>query len=266
MGEKDKVSKSKKYDYEDELKRLQLELVKVQEWVKARKMKICVIFEGRDTAGKGGTIKRITESLNPRICRVVALGTPTDRERSQWYFQRYVTHLPVAGEMVLFDRSWYNRAGVERVMGFCTDAEYHEYLRTAPLFEEMLTNSGILLIKYWFSVSAEEQEKRFQDRMSDPMKRWKLSPMDIETRMRWNEYSRAKDVMFEATDTDHSPWWVVNSVDQKKARLNCISHLLSQIPYEDLQPPEVPLPPRPAETNYQRMPFDKQRFVPVVYP
>ena len=265
MGKKDKVSKSKKYDYEEELKRLQLELVKVQEWVKARKMKICVIFEGRDTAGKGGTIKRITEPLNPRICRVVALGTPTDRERSQWYFQRYVTHLPAAGEMVLFDRSWYNRAGVERVMGFCTDAEYHEYLRTAPLFEEMLTNSGILLIKYWFSVSAEDQEKRFQDRMSDPMKRWKLSPMDIETRMRWNEYSRAKDAMFEATDTEHSPWWVVNSVDQKKARLNCISHLLSQIPYEDLQPPEVPLPQRPAETNYQRMPFDKQRFVPVVY-
>src|SRR5436309_445435 len=221
-------------DYDRELARLHLELVKFQEWVKAKGLKVCVLFEGRDAAGKGGTIKRITEPLNPRVCRVVALGTPTEREKTQWYFQRYVAELPAAGEMVLLDRSWYNRAGVERVMGFCTDDEYQEFMRSCPDFERMLVRSGIVLIKYWFSVSDDEQERRFQARVKDPMKRWKLSPMDLKSRERWADYSRAKDEMFAHTDIKQAPWYVVNADIKRHARLNCISHLLSMIPYEDL--------------------------------
>ena len=224
-----------------------------------------VIFEGRDAAGKGGTIKRITETLNPRIARVVALGTPTEREKTQWYFQRYVAHLPAAGEIVLFDRSWYNRAGVERVMGFCTDEEYREFLRSCPEFERMLVRSGIILIKYWFSVSDEEQEHRFQARIDDPTKRWKLSPMDMESRRRWVQYSVAKDEMFKYTDTKQAPWYVVNSDDKKRARLNCISHLLSLIPYEDLTPAPIELPPREDDFGYVRPPITDQTFIPEVY-
>src|SRR5271169_2840635 len=219
----------KKYQYVDELVRLQFELLKMQEWVRLQRLKVCVLFEGRDAAGKGGVIKRITECLNPRVCRVVALGTPTERERSQWYFQRYVTHLPSAGEIVLFDRSWYNRAGVERVMGFCTESEFLEFMHGCPEFERMLVRSGIILVKYWFSVSDEEQERRFQDRMEDATKRWKLSPMDLESRCHWVEYSRAKDEMFAHTDIKQAPWYVVNADNKKCARLNVISHLLSQI-------------------------------------
>ena len=230
--------------YETELLRLQIELVKLQEWVKAKGLKVVVIFEGRDAAGKGGAIKRFTEALNPRICRVEALPKPNDVESTQWYFQRYVARLPAAGEIVLFDRSWYNRAGVERVMGFCTEDEYREFLRSCPEFEKMLIRSGIILIKYWFSVSDEEQEKRFRDRIDDPTKRWKLSPMDLASRSRWVEYSRAKDEMFSYTDTKQSPWYVVNADDKKRARLNCISHLLSLIPYQDLTPEPLQLPPR----------------------
>lgn len=221
-------------DYDRELCRLQIELVKLQEWIRERGLKVVVLFEGRDAAGKGGAIKRITQSLNPRVCRVVALGTPTEREKTQWYFQRYVPHLPAAGELVLFDRSWYNRAGVERVMGFCTETEYMEFLHSCPEFERMLVRAGIVLIKYWFSVSDEEQERRFQDRMRDPTKRWKLSPMDVQSRARWAQYSRAKDEMFAVTDIKQSPWYVVNAEDKKCARLNVIRHLLSLIPYEDL--------------------------------
>ena len=219
----------RRYKYVKELAHLQMELIKLQEWVRGHGLRVAVIFEGRDAAGKGGVIKRITESLNPRVCRIVALGTPTERERGQWYFQRYVPHLPAAGEIVLFDRSWYNRAGVEHVMGFCTDAEYKEFLRSCPLFEEMLIRSGIYLIKYWFSVNDEEQEKRFQERIRNPSKRWKLSPMDMESRKHWIEYSKAKDVMFAATDTKKTPWNVVEADNKKKARLNCIAHLLKQI-------------------------------------
>lgn len=251
--------------YEKELRRLQIELVKLQEWVKAKGLKVVVIFEGRDAAGKGGTIKRITESLNPRIVRVVALPTPTERERKQWYFQRYVAQLPAAGEIVLFDRSWYNRAGVERVMGFCTEEEYREFLRSCPEFERMLIRSGIVLIKYWFSVSDEEQEKRFQARIDDPTKRWKLSPMDMESRSRWVEYSRAKDEMFKYTDIKQAPWWVVHSDDKKRARLNCISHLLSMIPYKDLTPESIKLPPRQDDIGYVRPPISDQTFVPEIY-
>ena len=224
------------YKYVDELVRLQFELLKMQEWVRLQGLRVCVLFEGRDAAGKGGVIKRITEPLNPRVCRVVALGTPTERERTQWYFQRYVEHLPSAGEIVLFDRSWYNRAGVERVMGFCSDAEYEEFLRACPLFEEMLVRSGIHLIKYWFSVNDEEQERRFVERMHNPVKRWKLSPMDVEARKYWVEYSRAKDRMLEHTDRKNTPWHIVDADNKKRARLNCIAHLLRQIPYEDLSP------------------------------
>ena len=231
-----KREKMKKKDYEKELARLQIELVKLQEWIKAQGLKVVVLFEGRDAAGKGGAIKTITECLNPRYARVVALGTPTEREKTQWYFQRYVPHLPAAGEMVLFDRSWYNRAGVERVMGFCTEDEYQEFLRSCPEFERMLIRSGIILIKYWFSVSDEEQERRFQARIDDPTKRWKLSPMDLESRSKWVEYSRAKDAMFAYTDIKQSPWYVVNADDKKRARLNVIAHLLSMIPYQDLTP------------------------------
>ena len=251
--------------YNRELTRLQVELVKLEEWVRHKGLRVVVIFEGRDAAGKGGVIKRISQSLNPRICRVVALGTPTEREKTQWYFQRYVPHLPAAGEMVLFDRSWYNRAGVERVMGFCTDEEYIEFMRSCPEFERMLIRSGIVLIKYWFSVSDEEQERRFQSRIRDRTKRWKLSPMDLESRVRWVEYSKAKDEMFLHTDIKQSPWWVVDADDKKRARLNCITHLLGMIPYEDLTPEEILLPPRQKDDGYVRPPITDQNFVPEVY-
>ncbi len=251
--------------YEKELARLQIELVKLQEWIRVKGLKVVVVFEGRDAAGKGGVIKRISESLSPRICRIVALGTPTEREKTQWYFQRYVPHLPAAGEMVLFDRSWYNRAGVERVMGFCTEAEYQEFLRTCPEFERMLMRSGIILIKYWFSVSDEEQERRFHGRITDPTKRWKLSPMDLESRKRWVEYSRAKDEMFAHTDIKQAPWYVVNADVKKHARLNCISHLLSMIPHEDLTPQPIELPPRQEARGYVRPPIEDQTFVPEKY-
>ena len=252
------------YDYDKELRRLQVELVKLQEWVRHKSLKVVVIFEGRDAAGKGGTIKRITQSLNPRVCRVVALTAPTERERTQWYFQRYVPHLPAAGEIVLFDRSWYNRAGVEHVMGFCTEAEYLEFLHSCPQFERMLTRSGIILIKYWFSVSDEEQERRFQQRLKDPTKRWKLSPMDLESRARWVEYSRAKDEMFAHTDLKQIPWYVVNADDKKCARLNVIRHLLSMIPYQDLTPEPIRLPAMDRR-KYVRPPLDDQNFVCAVY-
>ena len=248
--------------YEKKLAQLQIELVKLQEWVKAKGLKVVVLFEGRDAAGKGGTIKRIMEPLNPRICRVVALGTPTEREKTQWYFQRYVPHLPAAGEIVLFDRSWYNRAGVERVMGFCTADEYREFLRSCPEFERMLVRSGIQLIKYWFSVSDEEQERRFQSRLATPTKRWKLSPMDLESRRRWVEYSKAKDSMFMHTDIKQAPWYVVEADVKKRARLNCIAHFLSLIPYEDLTPEPIKLPPRAEASGYVRPPMDDQNVVP----
>jgi len=251
--------------YTQELQRMQIELVKLQEWVRFKELKVVVIFEGRDAAGKGGVIKRITESLNPRVCRVVALPAPTEREKTQWYFQRYVAHLPAAGEIVLFDRSWYNRAGVERVMGFCTEEEHAEFLRSVPEFERMLIRSGIILIKYWFSVSNKEQEERFQARMSDPTKRWKLSPMDLQSRARWVEYSKAKDEMFAYTDIKQAPWYVVNADDKLCARLNCIHHLLGRILYEDLTPEPVVLPPRQSEKGYVRPPMTDQTFVPEVY-
>ncbi len=251
--------------YESELANLQIELVKLQEWIKAKGLKVVILFEGRDAAGKGGVIKRITEKLNPRICRVVALGTPTEKEKTQWYFQRYVPHLPAAGEMVLFDRSWYNRAGVEKVMGFCTDEEYWDFLRACPNYERMLIRSGIILIKYWFSVSEEEQEKRFQSRLKDPTKRWKLSPMDLESRARWINYSKAKDEMFNYTDTKICPWYVVNADDKKKARLNTIKHLLSLIKYEDLTPEPLKLPPRKHSGGYVRPPIQEQSLIPDHY-
>ena len=254
-----------KKDYEKALGGLHIELVKLQEWVKHSGLKVVALFEGRDAAGKGGTIKRITECLNPRVCRVVALGTPTEREKTQWYFQRYVEELPAAGEIVLFDRSWYNRAGVERVMGFCTDDEYREFLRSCPEFERMLVRSGIILIKYWFSVSDDEQERRFQARIGTPTKRWKLSPMDMQSRSRWVEYSRAKDDMFAHTDIKQAPWYVVDAEVKKKARLNCISHLLSMIPYEDLTPNTITLPPRQQEQGYVRPPMTDQTFVPEIF-
>ena len=251
--------------YEAELRKWQVELVEMQEWIKHEGRRVVVLFEGRDAAGKGGVIKRITQCLNPRICRVVALGVPTDREKTQWYFQRYANHLPAAGEMVLFDRSWYNRAGVEQVMGFCTEAEYQEFLRSCPEFERMLLRAGITLIKYWFSVSDEEQERRFQKRIHDPAKRWKISPMDIESRNRWVEYSRAKDKMFAYTDTKQSPWYVVKADDKKRARLNCICHLLSMIPYEKIPSDPIVLPPRQETSAYMRPPISEQTFVPDVY-
>jgi len=254
----------KKKFYFRELKRLQLELVKMHEWVKAQDLRVVVLFEGRDAAGKGGVIKRITQRLNPRICRVVALGVPTEREMTQWYFQRFVTHLPAAGEIVLFDRSWYNRAGVERVMGFCSDEEYWDFLRSCPRFEELLIHSGIILIKYWFSVSDEEQENRFRERIEDPLKRWKFSEMDLESRSRWIEYSKAKDEMFAYTDTKISPWYVVNADDKRRARLNCIHHLLSLIPYQEIKHKKVDLPPINKE-GYVRPPITDQTFVPEIY-
>jgi polyphosphate kinase 2 len=263
--QEDKPKKIKKKVYEKELRRLQIELVKLQAWVKRKGLRVVTVFEGRDAAGKGGVIKRITESLSPRIVRVVALPAPTERERTQWYFQRYVAHLPAAGEIVFFDRSWYNRAGVERVMGFCTEDEYREFLRSCPEFERMLVRSGIILTKYWFSVSDEEQERRFQARIDDPTKRWKLSPMDLESRSRWVEYSRAKDEMFKYTDIKQAPWYVVNSDVKKRARLNCITHFLSLISYEDLTPEPIELPPRQDDVGYVRPPMSDQTFVPEVF-
>ena len=251
--------------YEGKLRELQIELVKLQEWVKAKGKRVVVIFEGRDAAGKGGVIKRISERLNPRIARIVALGVPTEKEKTQWYFQRYAPHLPAAGEMVLFDRSWYNRAGVERVMGFCTEDEYWDFLRACPNFEKMLIRAGITIIKYWFSVSEEEQEKRFQARLKDPAKRWKLSPMDVKSRELWVEYSRAKDEMFSYTDTKISPWYVVDADDKRRARINTIHHLLNLIPYEDLTPASLKLSPRKKEKGYVRPPMQEQTFVPDIF-
>ena len=259
------AGKLKSAHYNRELAKLQEELVKLQYWIKERSLKVCVIFEGRDAAGKGGVIKRITQRLNPRIARVVALGTPSDKEKQQWYFQRYVPHLPSAGEMVLLDRSWYNRAGVERVMGFCTDDEYRDFMRTCPEFERMLVRSGVILIKYWFSVSDEEQERRFRIRNNDPTRRWKLSPMDLESRSRWVEYSRAKDAMFMYTDTEKAPWYVVDATIKRHARLNCIHHLLSLIKYEDLSPDPIELPERQQDPGYKRPPITSQKWVPSVY-
>ena len=260
-----KTKKLGKKEYKKELKKLQIELVKLQRWVQHKGLKVVVLFEGRDAAGKGGSIKRISETLNPRVCRVVALGTPSDRQKTQWYFQRYVAHLPAAGEMVLFDRSWYNRAGVEKVMGFCTYDEYNEFMRSCPQFEMMIQRAGIILVKYWFSVSDKEQEKRFQDRINDPTKRWKISPMDLKAREKWVDYSRAKDDMFAATDVPESPWNVVEADDKKKARLNCISHLLETIDYEELPPEKIVLPPRQKAIDYDRPPLSTQNFVPSKY-
>ncbi|MFC2084916.1 polyphosphate kinase 2 [Bacteroidota bacterium] len=251
--------------YEKELAKLQVDLVKLQEWIKHEKLKVVVIFEGRDAAGKGGTIKRIMDRLNPRVCRVVALGVPTEKEITQWYFQRYVAHLPAAGEMVLFDRSWYNRAGVERVMKYCVENQYREFLRTCPEFERMLVRSGIILIKYWFSVSDEEQEKRFQKRIHDPARRWKLSPMDLKSRELWEDYSKAKDEMFNYTDIKQAPWYVVNADDKRRARLNTIVHLLSLIQYKDLTPKPFELPPRKNRDGYIRPPISDQTFIPEVF-
>lgn len=264
-SENTKLKKIKNKVYEKELARLQIELVKLQEWIKHMDLRVVVLFEGRDAAGKGGAIKRITQSLSPRVCPVIALPAPTEREKSQWYFQRYVQHLPAAGEMVLFDRSWYNRAGVERVMEFCSDEEYREFLRSCPEFERMLVRSGIILIKYWFSVSDEEQERRFQGRIYHPTKHWKLSPMDLQSRSRWQAYSRAKDEMFAHTDIKQAPWYVVNGDVKKRARLNVITHLLSMIDYEDLSPKPVELPPREDIVGYVRPPLSDQTFVPEIY-
>jgi len=251
--------------YFRELLGLQKELIKLQDWVTHRKLKLVVLFEGRDAAGKGGAIKRITQRLNPRICRVVALSAPTERERSQWYFQRYVEHLPAAGEIVLFDRSWYNRAGVERVMGFCSEADCEEFFRTVPEFERMLVRSGIILVKYWFSITDEEQNLRFLMRIHDPLKQWKLSPMDLESRRRWELYTKAKDEMLERTHIPEAPWWVVEGVDKKKARLNCISHLLQQVPYEDVERTPIVLPEREYRPDYVRQPVPKEMYVPAIY-
>ena len=259
-----KSRKIKTSVYEKELARLQIELVKLQEWIKHEGLRVVVLFEGRDAAGKGGTIKRITQVLNPRICRIVALPQPTEREMTCWYFQRYVAHLPAAGELVLFDRSWYNRAGVERVMGFCSDFEYQDFMQACPEFERILVRSGIMLVKYWFSVSDVVQEKRFQRRMKDRTRSWKLSPMDVESRARWVEYSMAKDVMFAHTDIPEAPWYVVNADNKKRARLNVISHLLSLIPYKDLTPVPPELGPRPEPGAYERPPIAEQTFVPEV--
>jgi len=261
----EKKKKIAEQDYDKNLRALQVELVKLQKWISNKKLKVVVLFEGRDAAGKGGVIKRITQSLNPRICRVVALATPTEKEKTQWYFQRYVAHLPAAGEMVLFDRSWYNRAGVEYVMGFCTDEEHKEFLRSCPEFERMLVRSGIMLIKYWFSISDEEQEARFKSRIKDRTKRWKLSDMDVQSRSNWVEYSKAKDIMFAHTDIKQAPWYVVNADDKKRARLNCINHLLSMIPYEDIPPEKITLPARQREVGYVRPPIEDQNFIPEVF-
>jgi polyphosphate kinase len=252
-------------DYFQQLFRLQGELVKLQDWVAATKQKVVIVFEGRDAAGKGGAIKRITQKLNPRVCRVVALPAPNDRERTQWYFQRYVPHLPAGGEIVLFDRSWYNRAGVERVMGFCTDEEYEEFYRSVPEFERMLVRSGIRLIKYWFSITDEEQHLRFLGRIHDPLKQWKLSPMDLESRRRWEDYTKAKEVMLDRSHIPEAPWWVVQAVDKKRARLNCIDHLLRQFPYEELPKPSVVLPERERHEHYSRQAVPGSMLVPEIY-
>jgi polyphosphate kinase len=266
ISESEGSSKLSNKVYEEELARLQLELVKMQYWVKHTGTRIVIVFEGRDAAGKGGTIKRITEPLNPRGCRVVALGTPSDREKTEWYFQRYVAHLPAAGEIVCFDRSWYNRAGVEYVMGFCTPDQHQEFMQTCPEFERMLVRSGIILLKYWFSVNDEEQERRFQSRLTDPARRWKLSPMDLESRDRWVEYSRAKDTMFAHTNIPEAPWFTVEADDKKRARLNCINHILSKVPYVDMTPDPLELPARKsAPDDYVRPPLNEQFFVPRVY-
>ena len=264
----DDKQRHKKLDvetYEAELLKLQIELVKLQEWIKLKGLRVVTIFEGRDAAGKGGTIKRITQHLNPRVVRIVALGVPTEREKTQWYFQRYAELLPAGGEWVLFDRSWYNRAGVERVMGYCTEDEVADFFRACPHFEEMLLNAGVILIKYWFSVSDEEQDKRFKARVEDPLKRWKFSEMDLQGRDLWVEYSRAKDDMFRYTDTKRSPWYVVDADDKKRARLNCIHHLLTLIPYEDEEQTPFELPPRKSASGYVRPPIETQTFVPEVY-
>ncbi len=268
MEELKKREKKTKLDetfYSQELLRLQIELVKLQEWVKEKGLKVVVIFEGRDAAGKGGAISRIVEKLNPRICRIAALAKPTEREKTQWYFQRYVSHFPAAGEMVLFDRSWYNRAVVERVMGYCTEDEYWEFLRSCPKFEQMLIRSGMIIIKYWFSVSDKEQKKRFHERLVDPMKRWKFSEVDLKSYEKWDEYSRAKDEMFTYTDIKQSPWFVVDGDDKRRSRLNCISHLLSMIPYEYLDHDIIELPKRKRKSSYVRPPISEQTFVPKVY-
>jgi polyphosphate kinase 2 len=258
----DRATSLPRKPYEAELLRLQAELVTLKEWVRQQNLRVAIIFEGRDAAGKGGVIKRITEYLNPRSARIVALPAPTDRERGEWYFQRYVAQLPSAGEIVLFDRSWYNRAGVEHVMGFCTPDEYRRFLHQCPIFERLLVEDGIILIKYWFSVSDEEQERRFQSRIDDPMRRWKLSGMDLEARLRWEDFSRAKDEMFVHTDLPDVPWYVVEADDKRRARLNCIAHLLSLIPYQDVKEPEITLPPRPPDSGYERPPRDLYRYVP----
>jgi polyphosphate kinase len=259
------TDKAARQAYFKELFRLQGELVKLQDWVQHSKQKVVILFEGRDAAGKGGVIKRITQRLNPRVARVAALPAPNDRERTQWYFQRYAAHLPAAGEMVLFDRSWYNRAGVERVMGFCTDDEYEEFFRTVPEFEKMLVRSGIKLIKYWFSITDDEQHMRFLGRIHDPLKQWKLSPMDLESRRRWEEYTKAKEIMLERTHIPEAPWWVVQAVDKKKARLNCISHLLGQLPYQEVAHPPVQLPARERHADYLRQPVPASMMVPEIY-
>ena len=257
--------RAQRRQYFRELFRMQAELVKLQDWVVQTGHKVVILFEGRDAAGKGGVIKRITQRLNPRVCRVAALPAPNDRERTQWYFQRYVSHLPAAGEMVLFDRSWYNRAGVERVMGFCTDDQYEEFFRSVPEFERMLVRSGVQLIKYWFSISDEEQNLRFLGRIHDPLKQWKLSPMDLESRRRWEEYTLAKEIMLARTHITEAPWWVVQAVDKKRARLNCIHHLLGQIPYEEVEHPAIVLPPRERREDYVRQPVRPDILVPEVY-
>ena len=257
--------KQSRRQYFRELFRMQAELVKLQDWVVKTGHKVVILFEGRDAAGKGGVIKRITQRLNPRVCRVAALPAPNAREQTQWYFQRYVAHLPGAGEIILFDRSWYNRAGVERVRGFCSDEQYEEFFRSVPEFEKMLVRSGIQLIKYWFSISDEEQHIRFMGRIHDPLKQWKLSPMDMESRRRWEEYTKAKEVMLERTHIAEAPWWVVQAVDKKKARLNCIHHLLDQIPYGEIQHPAIVLPPRERHEDYVRQPVPQEIVVPQVY-
>jgi polyphosphate kinase 2 len=267
-GSQDRIPRAKKLKprfYEKELARLQVELVKLQEYVRVKGLKVAIVFEGRDAAGKGGVIKRITQRMNPRSCRVVALGTPTEREKTQWYFQRYAAELPAAGEIVLFDRSWYNRAGVERVMGFCTEKEYAEFLRSCPEFESMLVRSDIVLLKYWFSVGDDEQEARFQKRINDPTKRWKLSPMDLQSRQRWVDYSRAKDAMLAACDIEVAPWWVVPADNKRRARLNCISHILSRFPYKDYTPKKLKLPARQVDPSYVRPHVSTQKFVPDTY-
>ena len=260
-----KQRKIPKKQYEAELRRLQAELVTMQEWLKETGNRVVIVFEGRDAAGKGSAIKRVVQYLNPRTARIVALPAPTERQKTQWYFQRYIEHLPAAGEMVIFDRSWYNRAGVERVMGFCTDDEYEEFFRTVPDFERMLVRSGIKLIKYWFSITDEEQHMRFLGRIHDPLKQWKLSPMDLESRRRWEEYTKAKETMLDRTHIPEAPWWVVQAVDKKKARLNCITHLLGQLPYQEVEHPPITLPARVRNTDYLRHPVPAEMYVPEVY-